>query len=198
MQRPNCITPLSAACRRLTKFEYYAGRCSIPLRKKRASAKLRGICRARHILAPLQPAAMTRPVRSASLPSSAGTPPCTDDPSAKAFLPTLIQQLGFNMVNCAFGWAGRRIRGDHEEAQGIGSRLGANSNRFAKTARKFWPDWRLALINLGLGDKIAAIALSERAMAVSRSIKTPGRPAPIEIFARVAAQGGDMIVPSPL
>jgi serine/threonine-protein kinase len=50
----------------------------------------------------------------------------------------------------------------------------------------------LALTNMGLGDKAAALALSERAMAVIPIEKDAlSGPAPIEILARVAARIGD-------
>ena len=50
----------------------------------------------------------------------------------------------------------------------------------------------LALTNVGLGDKAAALALAEQAMAVNPIEKdaTTG-PGPIEILARVAAQTGE-------
>src|SRR5205814_3008102 len=47
----------------------------------------------------------------------------------------------------------------------------------------------LALVNMGLGDKAAALALSEQAMKVLPLEKDAvDGPAPIEVFARVAAQ----------
>jgi TolB-like protein/Tfp pilus assembly protein PilF len=47
----------------------------------------------------------------------------------------------------------------------------------------------LALTNMGLGDKAAALALSEQAMATNPIEKDPlSGPLPVEIFARVAAQ----------
>lgn len=47
----------------------------------------------------------------------------------------------------------------------------------------------LALVEMGLGDKVAALAFAERAMAANPVEKDPlDGPAPIEIFARVAAQ----------
>src|SRR5213595_1439916 len=49
----------------------------------------------------------------------------------------------------------------------------------------------LALTNMGLGDKAAALALAERAMAVTPIEKDAADgPIPIEIFARVAARMG--------
>ena len=50
----------------------------------------------------------------------------------------------------------------------------------------------LALANMGLGDKAAALALSEQAMTVVPLEKdVVDGPAPIEILARVAAQLGE-------
>jgi tetratricopeptide (TPR) repeat protein len=50
----------------------------------------------------------------------------------------------------------------------------------------------LALINMGLGDKAAALALSERAMAANPIEKDAlTGPIPIEILARVAARMGE-------
>src|SRR5262249_39084400 len=50
----------------------------------------------------------------------------------------------------------------------------------------------LALINMGLGDKVAALALSERAMAANPVEKDAlTGPIPLEILARVAARTGE-------
>jgi tetratricopeptide (TPR) repeat protein len=50
----------------------------------------------------------------------------------------------------------------------------------------------LALTNMGLGDKAAAFALSERAIAANPSEKDGiDGPIPIEVLARVAAQMGE-------
>src|SRR5262249_55516043 len=50
----------------------------------------------------------------------------------------------------------------------------------------------LALINMGLGDKAAALAVAERAMAANPIEKDAiDSPRPIEVFARVAAQIGE-------
>src|SRR5439155_14670654 len=51
----------------------------------------------------------------------------------------------------------------------------------------------LALTNMGLGDKAAALSLTERAMAVVPIEKdAKDGPMPIEVLARVAAQLGDL------
>ena len=50
----------------------------------------------------------------------------------------------------------------------------------------------LALTNMGLGDKAAALTLSQRAMAAMPIEKDAlGGPGPIEVLARVAAQTGE-------
>jgi hypothetical protein len=50
----------------------------------------------------------------------------------------------------------------------------------------------LALINIGLGDKAAAMALSERAIAANPIEKDAlSGPVPLEILARVAARAGE-------
>jgi TolB-like protein/Tfp pilus assembly protein PilF len=50
----------------------------------------------------------------------------------------------------------------------------------------------LALVNMGLGDKAAALALSERAItAIPIEKDALDGPAPMEVFARVAARAGD-------
>ena len=50
----------------------------------------------------------------------------------------------------------------------------------------------LALINMGLGDKAAALALAEQAMALNPIEKDAcDGPAPIEVLARVAARLGE-------
>src|SRR5947208_11648647 len=52
--------------------------------------------------------------------------------------------------------------------------------------------FRSALVMMGLGDKAAALALSEQAMNVLPLAKDAvDGPAPIEVFARVAAQMGE-------
>ena len=57
----------------------------------------------------------------------------------------------------------------------------------------------LALINVGLGDKTAASAMAERAMAANPIEKDAVTgPAPIEILARVAARTGEPNGPWPL
>ena len=90
------------------------------------------------------------------------------------------------------GWA-QEVAGDHAAAQESWRQARSELESFLKEQ----PDnynliGDLALTNMGLGDKAAALALSERAMAVlpiEKDVVTG--PAPIEILARVAAQMGE-------
>jgi serine/threonine-protein kinase len=102
--------------------------------------------------------------------------------------------LGYNNGELRFwlGWA-QELAGDHVAAQ--------ESFRQSRTELepllKEQPDnyvllGDLALANMGLGDKTAALALSEQAMTVLPLEKDViDGPVPIEIFARVAAQLGE-------
>src|SRR5947199_5996272 len=75
----------------------------------------------------------------------------------------------------------------------VGYSRAANWNRSSKNSRITISSLRdLALANMGLGDKAAALALSEQAMTVLPLEKdVVDGPAPIEILARVAAQLGE-------
>ena len=75
----------------------------------------------------------------------------------------------------------------------LGDRRAANWNLSSKNSRKIISlIGDLALTNMGLGDKAAALALIERAMAVIPIEKDAvDGPGPIEILARVAAQMGE-------
>jgi tetratricopeptide (TPR) repeat protein len=87
------------------------------------------------------------------------------------------------------GWA-QEVAGDHAAAQESWRQARSELESFVKEQ----PEnpaliGDLALTNMGLGDKAAALALSERAMAVISIEKDAlGGPGPIEVFARVAAQ----------
>src|SRR5436190_14997924 len=102
--------------------------------------------------------------------------------------------LGYNNGELRFwlGWA-QEIVGDHSAAQESFRQARGELEPFLNEQ----PDnyvliGDLALINMGLGDKAAALALSEQAMRVLPLEKdVVDGPAPIEIFARVAAQVGE-------
>ncbi len=90
------------------------------------------------------------------------------------------------------GWA-QEVAGDHAAAQESWRQARSELELFLKEQ----PEnpaliGDLALTNMGLGDKAAALALSERAMAVISIEKDAlGGPTPLEVFARVAAQLGE-------
>jgi TolB-like protein/class 3 adenylate cyclase/Tfp pilus assembly protein PilF len=90
------------------------------------------------------------------------------------------------------GWA-QEVAGDHAAARESWKQARSELESFLKEQ----PDnylliGSLALTNMGLGDKAAALAMSERAMAalpIEKDAVTG--PIPIEILARVAAQMGE-------
>jgi len=90
------------------------------------------------------------------------------------------------------GWA-QEVAGDHAAAQEGWTQARSELEPFLKEQPKndaLIED--LALINMGLGDKTAALALCERAMAaVPIDNDAVDGPAAIEILARVAAQMGE-------
>ena len=90
------------------------------------------------------------------------------------------------------GWA-QEVAGDHAAAQECWRQARSEADSFLKEqADSYFLIGYLALINMGLGDKAAASALSERAMAalpIERDAVTG--PIPIEILARLAAQMGE-------
>jgi tetratricopeptide (TPR) repeat protein len=89
------------------------------------------------------------------------------------------------------GWA-QEVAGDHAAAQDSWRQARSELEPFLKEQpENFQLIGHLALTNMGLGDKAAALALSERAMAVIPIEKDALQgPWPIEILARVAARMG--------
>jgi serine/threonine-protein kinase len=102
--------------------------------------------------------------------------------------------LGYNNGELRFwlAWA-QQVAGDHAASQESFRQARGELEPFLKEQ----PDnyvliGDLALVNMGLGDKAAALALSEQAMQVLPLDKDAvDGPAPIEILARVAAQLGE-------
>src|SRR6202030_2761523 len=90
------------------------------------------------------------------------------------------------------GWA-QDVAGDHAAAQESWRQARSELEPFLKEQPENYSlIGDLALTNMGLGDKAAALALSERAMAANPIEKDPlSGPAPIEFFARVAARMGE-------
>ncbi|HTL79939.1 MAG TPA: protein kinase [Candidatus Babeliales bacterium] len=102
--------------------------------------------------------------------------------------------LGYNNGELRFwlGWA-QDVAGDHAAAQESWRQARTELEPFLKEQ----PDnyvliGDLALVMMGLGDKAAALTLAEQAMKVLPLEKDAvDGPAPIEVFARVAAQLGE-------
>jgi TolB-like protein/class 3 adenylate cyclase/Tfp pilus assembly protein PilF len=90
------------------------------------------------------------------------------------------------------GWA-QEVAGDHTAAQRSWREARSELESFLKEQpENYHLIGDLALTNMGLGDKVAALALSERAMAANPTQKDAiTGPAPIEVLARVAAQIGE-------
>jgi TolB-like protein/Tfp pilus assembly protein PilF len=90
------------------------------------------------------------------------------------------------------GWA-QEVAGDPAGARESWQQARSELEPFLKEQpENFNLIYDLALTNMGLGEKIAALALSERAMAVIPVEKDAfDGPAPIEILARVAARMGE-------
>jgi serine/threonine protein kinase/Tfp pilus assembly protein PilF len=102
--------------------------------------------------------------------------------------------LGFYNGELRFwlGWA-QEVAGDHAAAQESWRQARSELEPFLKAQpENFQLIFDLALINMGLGDKAAALTLAERAMAVIPIEKDAFYgPASIDILARIAAQTGE-------
>src|SRR5436853_954118 len=90
------------------------------------------------------------------------------------------------------GWA-EEVASDHAAAQESWRQGRSELESFLKEqSENYQLLGDLALTNMGLGEKAAALALSERAMAAIPIEKDAvDGPGPIEVFARVAAQLGE-------
>jgi serine/threonine protein kinase/Tfp pilus assembly protein PilF len=115
-------------------------------------------------------------------------------PRLKEILAKPDPKLGFVNGELRFwlGWA-QEVAGDHSAAQETWQQARSELEPFLKAQ----PDnysliGDLALTMMGLGDKVSALALSERAIAANPIEKDAMRgPVPIEILARVAARMGE-------
>jgi len=115
-------------------------------------------------------------------------------PRLKEILAKPDPALGYTNGEVRFwlGWA-QEVAGDHAAAKETWRQTRTELEPLLKDQPKnYILIGDLALTNMGLGDKAAALALSERAMAVIPIEKDAlSGPAPIEILARVAARMGD-------
>jgi serine/threonine-protein kinase len=115
-------------------------------------------------------------------------------PRVKQELTKLDPALGFHTGELRFwlGWA-QELAGDHAAAQESWRQARSELEPFLKEQPKNWNVMaNLALTNMALGDKAAAFALLERAVAAVPLEKDAlDGPGPIEMLARVAAQVGE-------
>jgi len=115
-------------------------------------------------------------------------------PRLKEILAKPDPALGYSNGELRFflGWA-QEVAGDHAAAQGSWRQARSELEPFLKEQpENYYLIGDLALVNMGLGDKAAALALSERAMAANPIEKDPlTGPWSLEILARVAAQMGE-------
>jgi tetratricopeptide (TPR) repeat protein len=115
-------------------------------------------------------------------------------PRLKEILAKPDPALGYvnGALRFELGWA-QEVAGDHAVAQETWRQARSELESFLKEQ----PEndlliGDLALTNMGLGDKAAALALAERAIAVNPIEKDAADgPMPIEILARVAARMGE-------
>jgi TolB-like protein/Tfp pilus assembly protein PilF len=151
--------------------------------------------RASALLAPLHPAIdETTAVETQVYQAILERQPAQIIPRLKETLAKPDPALGYFNGELRFwlGWA-QEVAGDHAGAQESWRQARSELEPFLKEQ----PDnysliGDLALTNMGLGDKAAALALSERAMAANPIEKDAiVGPIPIEILARVAARTGE-------
>src|SRR5438552_13241756 len=155
----------------------------------------RDLPRAAALLASLQPnaddtLALETPVYQAILERR----PAPIIPRLKEILANPDPALGYINGELRFylGWA-EEVAGDRAAAQESWRQARSELEPFLKEQpENYILIGDLALTNMGLGDKAAALALSEQAMAANPIEKDAVTgPAPIEILARVAAQIGE-------
>ena len=153
------------------------------------------LSRASVILAPLRPAAAdTQALEGQVYQAILERNPAQIIPRLKEILAKPDPALGYINGRLRFwlGWA-QEVAGDHAAAEGSWRQARSELESFLKEQPENYSlIGILALTNVSLGDKAAALALAERAMAANPIEKDAiVGPAPIEILARVAAQVGE-------
>jgi tetratricopeptide (TPR) repeat protein len=151
--------------------------------------------RAAALLAPLHPNADdTSAVETQVYEAILERRPTQIIPRLKEILAKPDPALGYHIGELRFwlGWA-QEVAGDHASAKESWRQARGELESFLKEQpENFQLIGDLALINMGLGDKASALALSERAMAANPIEKDALEgPIPIEILARVAARMGE-------
>jgi TolB-like protein/Tfp pilus assembly protein PilF/class 3 adenylate cyclase len=151
--------------------------------------------RASAILAPLHPAADdTQALEAQVYQAILERRPAPIIPRLKEILANPNPALGFINGELRFwlGWA-QEVAGDHAAAQESWRQARSELEPFLKEQPENYSLMGdLALTNMGLGDKAAALALAEQDMAAAPLEKDAIiGPLPIEMLARVAAQMGE-------
>jgi TolB-like protein/Flp pilus assembly protein TadD len=151
--------------------------------------------RAAALLAPLHPNADDTVVLEAQVYQAIlERRPAQIIPRLKEILDKPDPALGYFNGDLRFwlGWA-QEVAGDHAAAQKSWQQARAELESFLKEQpENFNLLGALALTNMGLGDKAAALALAERAIAANPIEKDAvSGPAPIQVLAAVAAQMGE-------
>jgi TolB-like protein/Tfp pilus assembly protein PilF len=151
--------------------------------------------RAAALLAPLHPGADDSPALETQVYQAIlERDPGPIIPRLKEMLAKPDPALGYINGELRFwlGWA-QEVAGDHVAAQESWKQARSEFEPFLKEQpENYFLIGDLALTNMGIGDKAAALALSERAMATVPIEKDAvDGPVPLEVFARVAAQMGE-------
>jgi tetratricopeptide (TPR) repeat protein len=163
---------------------------------KAAIAQAEGdLSQASALLAPLHPAADDiAPLETQVYQAILERRPAPIIPRLKEILAKPDPALGDQSGELRFylGWA-QEVAGDHAAAQETWRQARSELESFLKEQPENYSlIGDLALTNVGLGDKAAALALSERAIAANPIKKDAVSGAvPIEILARVAAGAGE-------
>src|SRR5437667_2251695 len=164
--------------------------------EKAAIAQAEGdLPRAAALLAPLHPNADDTPALETQVYQAIlERRPAQIIPGLKEILAKPDPALGYLNGELRFylGWA-QEVASDHAAAQESWHQARSELEPFLKEQpENYFLIEDLALTNMGLGDKAAALTLTERAMAANPTEKDAVTgPAPIEILARVAAPLGD-------
>ena len=152
------------------------------------------LARAAALLAPLRPGAGSDVLATQVYQAILERRPAPVIPRLKEILAKPDPALGFSNGELRFylGWA-QEVAGEHSTAQESWRQARSELEPFLKEQpENSYLIGDLALVNMGLADKAAALALSERAMAanpIEKDLLTG--PWPLEILARVATQMGE-------
>jgi len=163
---------------------------------KAAIAQAEGdLPRASALLAPLRPGAdLNQALETQVYQAILERQPAQIIPRLKEILAKPDPALGYFNGELRFwlGWA-EEVAGDHAAAQESWRQARTELERFLKEQpENFQLIGDLALINMGLGDKAAALALTDRAIAAVPTEKDAlAGTRPVEILARVAAGMGE-------